>query len=773
VLKLSAFLLIMLLVADCVSSAQDKRLSGWQVAAPNSVVLSGDWDLGYSDDRSLTRVESSQKHVKEEADNKNSTIKDNQKSRLIRFIIYWIALGVFLDIAIYYARFARTNPNHDEFHAAIMMLSFLTALGMDIWFIVTSYKELFSGNLQADIYFYLICASNILALPQLVFGNLTRFKMRDPAEGQSYLRMRKTHKFLGILIYLTVKGKFFFLHSLEDKDKILFPDLEFSLCYIFAIYGGVLIAGWIVLNVLFINKATMFRNKVIKDNTGHFNSAEKVNHMKLLDLRSDNMLDQDTLEVNKDLIWASYEDRVFDLTNLDHPGGRFIIARIKGRELSRHMTAGLEFTNANSSSYVQHYHSPFALNLLEEMFIGFLKIPQILVRFELIEDSDMTFMSLNKLVQRKEDRKNKMINNKHFFDFSVASMESISSSYEVAHLKSGKVEICLTENPFNYFGKYFNVRVSGWDGLYPFDVVLSKSETFAKVKKNVLAYFFQAFPELKSPIFADVGAPVPGEVLYKSAPKVLRKSSTHENMESIGGSVAISTPLEIRTSSIGLVSKGGSNAYSRKLRNTPSNTTIFDLKGPFGPGLGISRFSFGGYLIFGEDTGCLSLIDFLDYLSRYYIYMYSKTKLQKTEEELEILNPFKDDFELTFNNNPVFYFYLVLTDKSEYEAFVQRDAYILATLEKELKLGVFGGISIRLARPELNVGDNLAGVNFTKTKTLQNNEIETALTELGIKKGELNQKVEKAIVVGSKNFILELKHSLSSEGLAQEKFKSL
>ena len=102
--------------------------------------------------------------------------------------------------------------------------------------------------------------------------------------------MRKIHKFLGILIYITVKAKFYFLHSTEQNDKILFPDLRFNLCFIFAIYGGILLAGWIVLNVLFINKATMFRNKVIKDNTGFFNSAEKTSHMKLLDLRSDTMV---------------------------------------------------------------------------------------------------------------------------------------------------------------------------------------------------------------------------------------------------------------------------------------------------------------------------------------------------------------------------------------------------------------------------------------------------------------------------------------------------
>lgn len=123
--------------------------------------------MGFTEGRALYNLQSPDKAVAADDEKKDNNIKDNQKSRLTRFIIYWIALGVFLDIAIYYARFRRTDSSHDEFHAAIMMLSFLTALGMDIWFLVTNYSRLFKGDFNVEIYFYLICASNVLALPQL------------------------------------------------------------------------------------------------------------------------------------------------------------------------------------------------------------------------------------------------------------------------------------------------------------------------------------------------------------------------------------------------------------------------------------------------------------------------------------------------------------------------------------------------------------------------------------------------------------------------------
>lgn len=37
------------------------------------------------------------------------------------------------------------------------------------------------------------------------------------------------------------------------------------------------------------------------------------------------------------------EDRVFDIMDLDHPGGRFIIDALKGREISRYFFGSQKF----------------------------------------------------------------------------------------------------------------------------------------------------------------------------------------------------------------------------------------------------------------------------------------------------------------------------------------------------------------------------------------------------------------------------------------------
>lgn len=142
----------------------------WRKTNSKPNQLSTHWSILLDDGRNLevTSVGLKKPNVQENSQDPQEGMPDPRRTeRLIRFIVYWIALGIFLDISIYYARFNRTNTNHDEFHAALMILSFLSALGMDIWFVVRQFGDLFKGNMEIDVYFYLICASNILALPQL------------------------------------------------------------------------------------------------------------------------------------------------------------------------------------------------------------------------------------------------------------------------------------------------------------------------------------------------------------------------------------------------------------------------------------------------------------------------------------------------------------------------------------------------------------------------------------------------------------------------------
>ena len=100
-----------------------------------------------------------------EADEEN--VADTKGERIARLIIYWVGFGIFIDLAIFLAGYNRSNESHDEFHAALMLLTFLSAAGMDIWFVAREHQRFFTGSQLHDIYFILICAVNLYALPQL------------------------------------------------------------------------------------------------------------------------------------------------------------------------------------------------------------------------------------------------------------------------------------------------------------------------------------------------------------------------------------------------------------------------------------------------------------------------------------------------------------------------------------------------------------------------------------------------------------------------------
>lgn len=392
-----------------------------------------------------------------------------------------------------------------------------------------------------------------------------------------------------------------------------------------------------------------------------------------------------------------------------------------------------------------------------------------------MEDGDVTVMGLKKLVQLKDDHKKKLVNNAYHFDFKVSDIEVLAPTIDKVTLTSSNVEVCLSENPFLLFGKYLNFRVKDWDGLSPFDLVLSRSNNFEKIKANILAHFYTMFPQFRGRNVVNVKEPVDVETLIKKKRKLLRKNSTQDNIQH-STTVIVAPADDINTESISLLVKSGGNDYVRKLKNTPKNTTIFDIKGPFGPGLGITRFSFGVHLLCATDTGVFSFLDLIDYLCRFYIYRYAQSKSpQPDHESLQQLDPFSDDFDLTFNNLPTFYILLDLQDRQECDALVKNDLTLIAAIENDIKLGVVGGISIRLQKAELNYEAEVPGVSLSKTKKWDAKAVLERLDEIGVtERGSLlDQKVEKAIMAGHKGYLRDLREGLIAAGVNKTKFKSL
>ena len=190
--------------------------------------------------------------------------------------------------------------------------------------------------------------------------------MRDPKASVSYFTTRTMHKIFGILIYIMSKLKFYYIHRIEKEDKILFPTITFNFEYIYVVYIIVVAALWLMTYTLHIGLRRRFRDKAIKDNTGYFDSKQKMMHTRLLDAQVDHTLEPDYSDLLPEVDWVMIEDRLFDISGLDHPGGRFITSTLRGKEISRYMIAGEEYSQLDKPGAVRHVHSPFALNMIEE-----------------------------------------------------------------------------------------------------------------------------------------------------------------------------------------------------------------------------------------------------------------------------------------------------------------------------------------------------------------------------------------------------------------------
>ena len=397
-------------------------------------------------------------------------------------------------------------------------------------------------------------------------------------------------------------------------------------------------------------------------------------------------------------------------------------------------------------------------------FIGFIRLPKLLERYELTE-TDVTVMNLNQLVQIKEDKKLKMKNDNYSFDFAVEGIEKLSAGFSIAFLNSSKAKLLLTESPFQIFGKTFNVRVKGTQEFGYFSVVLSQSALMKKIKNNILAHFIQAAPEFKG--FARLGmqAPTDTQTLFQESKQesAIKRSGSLIEEDSLRS--IIETPGDVYDRNVPLLFKNDGGKMQLKLLNVAAKTSCFDIRGPFGPGLQISRFTFGRVLVVGQGTGAFSFLDLVDYIARLYIYRFAKSRISDLDQTvLKQLDPFDDDFDQTFNNDLSFDFYFTFRSVKDFEATFLPDLQLAYQIESRLKLGVLGKVVVCLPKTERIDGTNYPEIAFTDQRLDRRQAREfSELFSLG---GDApDKKVEKVIACGSKGLNAELKAIAAEVGL--------
>lgn len=327
-----------------------------------------------------------------------------------------------------------------------------------------------------------------------------------------------------------------------------------------------------------------------------------------------------------------------------------------------------------------------------------------------------------------------MANNVHSYDWKIDSVDMISNNLCKFNFTSQKYCVRLRVDPFTLFGKYFNMRIEGKEGLRPYTCVLSLTKEHIHKRREVFIKFIANTKLFSSPSLMSKGA------------------------ESTVG------PERRDTEELPLVVKKA-KGFSAFLFNSRKGSAVFNLLGPFGSGLGIHKFSSGKFCLIGMGTGNNCFIDFVDFLARKMLFDYAVVELGLPKEDYD---PWQSDFELSFFNNPSFSFYLSFSSAVEFEECFGENLMMIANISESLKSkgkpsALIGKILIRVTRDMGSIEKELyPGISFIDEKLTEKNTRPT-LSRLGIQfKGDEHCDMEKLIANGNQKFLIGINKGLGS-----------
>jgi hypothetical protein len=378
---------------------------------------------------------------------------------------------------------------------------------------------------------------------------------------------------------------------------------------------------------------------------------------------------------------------------------------------------------------------------------------------------------LNQLVKLKEFRATRKRNDTASFDWNISKITDVTGTLARVSFRSKGFKVNLSGNAFCTFGKYFNIRFKGTDEIRPYSCTLSQTQEHFEVKQRLIARFAadNAWLKLHS-----------REVTIQDT-KLLEQMAgtleTEENAKEVqivkikdgenGGKFA---RLQILGEALTLVIKQGKGKCTSKIFNQPLNLNNYDIRGPFGSGLGISRFASGKIVCIGQGTGCNPFLDLLDFITRYYIYMYPLHNGTGVPDPL--LDPFKDDFKFTFNNNLTFSFVLCFKNKKDFEEFYLTDLSIISQMEAKVGIKLVNRIMVYISNLDSMYPQKYPEIEFTTIK-LDLKAINDLFGKLGVTKDNVSESLEKVILCGKRPFVNDMRNCLKHWNIEENKLNVL
>ncbi|KAL4435822.1 hypothetical protein ABPG74_015790 [Tetrahymena malaccensis] len=346
--------------------------------------------------------------------------------------------GIGADIAIFVGRYLKAWKHHILVHSILFFLINVSTIILEAIVINgNNYKLGDVSNLDTGVKNHFIIGCVIMAL--IILQHIGGILLKIGIEGTNkhVNTIKQFHLVSGIIIY-----------ALAKANILIGTDLNSTTSITYQYNQGIIIA---VVSIVFLFLCELFSrfykyktSNQIFDTSKSFEisiSNENPDHQELL-----RMLNVEKREVSQiiaalpNLKWVIYNQGVYDISDLVHPGGQFIIKEVIGKEIGRYMLGALPLEGYTFKPYA---HSSAAINLLKKNKIG-----------------DLNYGETNMLVLANQEASSQPENNKLklFNNFKLIKKTQISETTSQFDFQASDLQVKNILQGVNWFGRHYLIK---------------------------------------------------------------------------------------------------------------------------------------------------------------------------------------------------------------------------------------------------------------------------------------------------------------------------
>lgn len=568
-------------------------------------------------------------------------------SNLTYLLIYTFLWNFLIEISLMIIFHFKQSKSYISNHSFINLCIIITQLINNIFLFKNHVLDLNNEYLV-----YAICLL-LLELGQIFLGQNFNNNLLQTQLKKRIFVLGFFHRNFGKLLYILRKLQlayyaYYYLEYNTSVSPYLIIIIVFSLTFIFHMMTYIIFKTgefsdrkhkWVYLKTNSAQKHA-FDQLLMNIKTGAFDCSIRSS----ISMVSGNTgLEEGLME--KEIKWVVIENRVYDITDLRHPYGNFILRHINGKDITREINGLKSFRFSdpenNYRKNKKHKHVPTTFKSLSESCIGDVDPTGLITdsgtgNSKGVEDSEMT-IQLSYLAKQFRFANLGFITKQYYwkidnaFEFDQRFRIAFCFKYEKDYV------VNLSSYWLHNFGKYFLVKRDDdkKDFMYP---ILSLSPYYLQIKTE----WYGAFPlELQK------------ELINFTCGDLQELSSLYDVLYNITDN------KQRRLTGLGEDTKTAYLPlfYDKKVNQNAKPVfqgTKFGLSGPLGLGLGFNPDSTSKIIFILKDTGIVPILDFLEFLSQ-------RALIEYTNNEIEN-KIFKSEYLYSYANDIEFYLYWEISD---------------------------------------------------------------------------------------------------------------